>query len=175
MALKIFCIIILSVVLNASTLYASTAADIKKGNLLYSNKKYDEAIKVYDGALTENSENAILRFNKASALYRKENYNAAIESYNKALASGEARILPNSDYNIGNSQYRIGSAVAKTDVDKAKEAYETALEFYKRAIELKSNDRDAKYNYEFVDQKLMALKKEQEKEQRNKETKKQQN
>ena len=154
-----------------SLAYASTAADVKKGNLLYNNKKYDEAIKVYDTALEKKPEDNVLSFNKGDALYRKATYNAAIESYNKAIASGSPRILPSADYNIGNAQYRIGVEQVKTDRNRTKESYESALEFYKRAIDLNPGDRDAKYNYEFVDQKLMALKMEEEKEKKKAEKK----
>jgi len=98
---RILYAVILGVIFSPHMLYASTTSDVKKGNLLYNNKKYDEAVKVYDAALEKKSDNGMLRFNKACALYKKENYNGAIESYNKALASGQARIIPQADYNIG--------------------------------------------------------------------------
>ncbi|MCX5667295.1 MAG: tetratricopeptide repeat protein, partial [Candidatus Omnitrophica bacterium] len=58
-------------VLMAASAHASTALDVKKGNMLYNSKKYDEAIKVYDNALDRKSDNAMLRFNKGDALYKK--------------------------------------------------------------------------------------------------------
>ena len=166
-------VMILALILASNPLFASTAADVKKGNLLYNSKKYDEAIKVYDSAMEKRGDNGMLRFNKGNALYRKESFNAAVESFNKAIASGSQRILPDADYNIGNSYYRIGTAQAKTDYNKTKDAYETALQFYKRAMDLNPNDKNAKYNYEFVEQKLLSLKERSEKEKKKQENQEQ--
>ena len=46
--------------------YASSSGDVKKGNMLYNEKKYDEAIKVYDSALEKKPNDAMLRFNTVS-------------------------------------------------------------------------------------------------------------
>lgn len=170
---KILSVIILILILAASPLCASTAADVKRGNLLYNSKKYDEAIKAYDSALEKRGDNGMLRFNKGDALYRKESFNAAIESFNLCLASGSKRILPDVDYNIGNSYYRIGAAHAKTDYNKTKDAYETAMQFYKRAIDLNPDDKNAKYNYEFVEERLLSLKEKSEKEKKKQENQEQ--
>jgi tetratricopeptide (TPR) repeat protein len=106
----------------AGTSSASTTEDVKKGNLLYNEKKYSEAVKIYDRGLDSRPDDVMLRFNKGDALYKNGSYSAAIESYNKAIAQGKAWILADADYNIGNSNYKIGAQQAKSDMQKAKES-----------------------------------------------------
>ena len=110
--------VIIILMAAAGELFAATSADVKSGNLLYNNKKFDEAIKIYDTALEKKPDSGILRFNKADALYKKEDYSGAIGSFNKALASGDQGIRRSADYNIGNSYYRVGTEQIKTDFNK---------------------------------------------------------
>ena len=66
MKIKIFCVMILFGFLGTGILFASTASDVKKGNLLYNNKKYDEAIKIYDSVLEEMRKRPPLKISKAT-------------------------------------------------------------------------------------------------------------
>jgi Ca-activated chloride channel homolog len=137
--------------------FASSKEDVKKANVLYNKKKYQEARKAYEEAVSKSPDSARACFGLGDSLYRQSSYAAAIENYNKTIASGKDKFVQASDYNIGNAQYRLATA-ARTDFAKAKESLETALQFYKRAIDLDANDRDAKFNYEFVANKLKQLK-----------------
>ncbi len=137
---------------------ASVKEDVKKGNLVYNNAQYDEALKIYEDALVKDPDSQIVNFNIGDALYKKGSYENAISSFNKAIASGDPGIISGADYNIGNAQYKLGLSAESADIDKSKECYETALKYYKRSIDLDPDDKEAKFNYEFVDGKLKELK-----------------
>ncbi len=165
-----------------SDAFASTKGDVKKGNLLYNKKQYAEAAKLYEEALAKNPSAAIASFNAGLAKYRQAAYSGAIEKFNKTIAASRMPgMISASDYNIGNAYYRIGNASEAQDIKKAKESYETALKFYKRSMDLNPDDKDAKFNYEFVRKKIDALsekfqmkkdeKKDQKKQDQNKENK----
>src|SRR3989338_9175889 len=139
----------LSIFVDAA--FASVRGDVKKANLLYNDKKYDEAIKRYEAALNKNGGSGLVNFNLGGALYKKGLHNKSIDAFNKAIASGRSGLIAAADYNIGNSLYRIGSSKGSSD---ARGRYEAALQFYKRSIDLNPKDRDAKFNYEFVERKL---------------------
>lgn len=136
---------------------ATLKEDVKKGNILYNTKKYAEAAKLYEGALSKEAKNGIASFDLGAAKYKEESYLGAIEKFNAAIASGQPKLIQASDYNIGNAEYRIGNLKEKGSFDEAKERYGTALKFYKRAMDLNPYDKDAKFNYEFVEKKLNEL------------------
>lgn len=154
---RLFFMFFMILVLFAPRSSASTTEDVKRGNLLYNDNKYDEAQKAYEKALSKKEGSGIVNFNLGNTLYKKGFYDNSIASYNKALASGESRLIPQTDFNIGNAQYRIGGKKESTDISKTKELYETALKYYKRSIDLDPRDMDAKYNYELVEKKLESL------------------
>lgn len=162
--------------LYATSAFASLKEDVKKGNILYNNKKYTEARKVYEDAISKNPNSAIAAFNLGASLYGEGTHLKAIENFNTAIASGKERFVQASDYNIGNAYYRLGRAAEGSDIGKAKERYESAIKFYKRSMDLNPGDRDAKFNYEFVQNRLKQLKetkdKEKDKEDKNKDEKK---
>ena len=114
--------------------FASVKEDVKKGNLLYNSKKYSDAAKAYQEALSQDPASGIASLNLGAAKYKENGYSAAIERFNNAIASGDIDLIPASDYNIGNAQYRMGAALENSNVKKAGEYYETALKFYKRSI-----------------------------------------
>ncbi len=154
---------------------ASPKEDVKKGNLLYNDKKYDEAVRAYNEALSKRPDSGIANLNLGAALYKKGSYDRAIDSFNRTIASGGGRFVSIADYNIGNAQYKLGNLKEASDVKRAKELYEMALKFYKRSMELDPRDKDTKFNYEFVENRLKNLsqtqKKEEEKKDKNEEKK----
>ena len=160
--------------------FASVKDDVKNGNLLYNKNRYDDAAKLYEGAVAKDTSSGIAAFNLGLVKYRTKGYAAAIDKFDNAIASGSFRLVGAADYNIANAQYRMGVAAEEKDIKKAKDYYETALKFYKRAIDLDSDDKDAKFNYEFVEKKLNDLaekyqfKKDQEKQKQNKDQNKDQ-
>ncbi len=96
-----------------------------RGLELFSNQSYEQALEYFDKSLENNHSNATTagaRFWRAEALYRAEDYNAAIAGYDQFLQSPGATSLPEYNeayYNLGYSWFKLedysraGAAFAK--------------------------------------------------------------
>lgn len=135
----------------------SAAKAVRKGNRMYREKKYDEAIKDYNEARIAKPNSDIVNFDAGAALYKKGDYEKAVDSFTKALLTEDTAFESCANYNIGNSKYRQSELKENTDLKAAIALCRQSLDYYKRAIELNENDKDAKYNHEFVEKKLKAL------------------
>jgi len=135
----------------------SVANNIKEGNRLYHQGKFDKALKYYNKAQAEESNSAIVNFNIGAALYQKRDYRKAADAFTKALIAEDPLLEAKASYNMGNSKYRMGKLKVNMDLSNAVSLYRQALEYYKRAIELDPKNTDAKYNYEFVEKELKVL------------------
>jgi len=114
------------------------ASKTEKGNSLYQEERYDEAMKSFVDAQIESPEEPKLKYNLANTHYKMNNYEEAVKNYQDVAATAEdIQLEEKSLYNIGNALYRQGKL-------------EEAIEFYKKALELDPDDQDAKYNLEFV-------------------------
>lgn len=123
---------------------------VLEGNKLYAEEKYDEANNKYRDALLEDPESPIIHFNISDTQHKKGKYEEALENLNKALSPrlAEGR-TPGEDllirskihYNIGNTYYRMNK-------------YPEAIQSYQEALKLNPADEDAKYNLEYVRNKL---------------------
>jgi Ca-activated chloride channel family protein len=140
-----------------SPAFALTAKATKEGNNLYHQGKYDEAIKKYNEARDDSPDSDIINFNLGAALYKKGRYQEAVDAFTKALNTENKEIEQKAVYNMANSKYELGNSLVDTDSNSAVSLYRESLDYYKRAIELDKNDRDARYNYNFVEKKLKEL------------------
>ena len=140
-------------------LFASTAKIVREGNRLYEEGKYDEAVNKYNSAKAEAPDNAsgIINFNLGAALYKQGRYAEAVDAFTNALSEADKKLEAKAVYNTANSKYRLGSSLANTDMESAAALYRESLDYYKRAIELDEENKDAKYNHDFVEKKLKAL------------------
>ncbi len=169
--------IIQALSVNASA--ASVIKDVDEGNLLYNDKKYEDAIEKYRRALEARPDSNVIFFNLGNGYYKKGNYKNATESFDKVLSSESKEptqdIEAKTNYNIGNSIYRKGENLELMKPEKALSFYSRTLECYKRAMDLDPEDEDAKFNYEFVAKKMQSLsnKMKQEKKEEKKEKQKQ--
>ena len=68
-----------------SLAYASTAADVKKGNLLYNNKKYEEAIKPLKIAMSLSKDFYPPRVSLGFCYFKMKRYDDAATMFKKAL------------------------------------------------------------------------------------------
>jgi len=133
-------ILILTVIFAGSAL-AGGRPKVKEGNKYYAQGKFDQALNKYQDALIDNPESPEIHFNIGDALYKKKKYEEALKSYQKALATEDALLQSKAYYNIGNTLYRLGRLPE-------------SILAYKKALEINPNDMDAKYNLEFVRNKL---------------------
>jgi len=118
--------------------------DIKNGNELYRQQKYEPAVQAYDQALAKDPENKIAIFNKASTTYRLSKYSEAIKLFDDLIAKKtEAGEKAKAYYNKGailSSQKRL----------------EESIEAYKNALRQNPEDKDARENLQKA---LLELKK----------------
>lgn len=142
---------------SASAFAESSVNAVKNANKLYKSKKYDNALKEYNKALTKSPDSAIINFNIGAAQYKKGDYEKALNSFTKALTSENRKLEAKANYNIGNCKYKQAALKENTDLASAVSLLRDSLDYYKRAIELDEESKDAKFNHEFVEKKLKVL------------------
>jgi tetratricopeptide (TPR) repeat protein len=149
--------------------------EVKNGNLLYNEGKYEEALEKYRDAFQDSPDSDIVNFNLGDAFYKTQSYKEAIGHFEKALVSEDESLEQASSYNIGGAKYKYGIGKEDTDLEGAIGLLEESLRHYENAMRLDADDEDAKYNYEFVKKELERLKeklKNQEQQQEDQEQKK---
>ena len=110
----------------------------KKGNDLYTQKKYQSALEAYRKAQVKEPEDPVIRYNLATTLYQVDEYNQAAKDLETAIQqSKDPEVKSKAYYNYGNAQYRLGN-------------FEKAIEAYKKSLEVNPKDVDSKYNLEFL-------------------------
>jgi len=174
---RILCIIIFVAALffvRPFALAASIVKDVKEGNRLYEDEKYDEAISKYNEARTESPDSDIVNFNVGTTLYKQGDYPKAVDSLIKSLVTKDSQLESMANYNIGNSIVRQGLIKENTDSSGALNLYKKALSYYKRAVDLDEKDEDAKFNYEFVEKKIKELMQQQQQQQKQEQQQQQQ-
>jgi Ca-activated chloride channel family protein len=114
---------------------------VKQGNRLYKEQKYDAAKNQYQDALLEDPNSPVVQFNMGDVTYQTKDYQKAMESFHKTLNVKDAAMQSMAYYNVGNSLYRL---------NKLPES----IQAYQEALKLNPDDQDAKYNLEYVRNKL---------------------
>lgn len=124
---------------------------------LYHEGKYEEALRIYQNALTKSLDSAILNYNLGTAFYKMGDYLQAMECFSKAFTAEAPDLEDKTNYNIGNCKYRLGEQIQTSNPSKAIELYREAMDYYQRAIEWNDQDEDAIYNHRWVEKKLRDL------------------
>lgn len=158
---KIFIIILLNILILSYS-YTVSSADsaasiVQEGNKLYSNGKYDQALKNYNNAQVSLPDSDIINFNMGAAYYKKGDYQKAVDAFTRALTTDNQKLEADASYNIGNSTYKQGKLKENTDLSKAIDYYKQSLDYYKRAVELDESNKKARYNHELVEKQLKML------------------
>jgi len=144
----IFLIALFIYALGDAAYGASLYDTVKKGNRLYQDGKFDEALKTYVDGQIEHADDLALKYNIAASHYKTKNYDEAVKGYLDIAASAkDAGLQEKSLYNCGNALYQQGKL-------------EESIEYYKKALGLNHDDQDAKHNLEFVQEELKKRKSE---------------
>ena len=138
---KYICLLVFSLITPTFLLAQTSRKRVAEGNALYHEEKYDAASDKYQDAILSDPGSPLIQFNMGDALYKKNDYEKALESYQKSLDSDDALFQSKSYYNIGNTLYRL---------NKLPES----ILAYEQALKLNPDDEEAKYNLEFVRNKM---------------------
>ena len=160
--MKKLAVIMLETILFAGSFYVLCFAQdnvsiVHKGNLLYQDKKYDAALKLYNEAQIKSPDSLEIDYNIGVAQFKKGDYNLAVSSFEKATMSADKILESKVNFNIGNSKYKLGKLKENTDLSETINLLRQALDYYKRTIELNVKDQDARINHELVEKELKIL------------------
>lgn len=126
--------LIILILIFPTSIFASSA---KKGESLFQQKKYNEALKELVDAQVENPNSLQLKYNTAEAYYKTNQFEEAEKLFQSVAETADKTLAEKAFYNLGNTAYRQGKL-------------EPALEYFQKASELDPKDEDAKFNLEFV-------------------------
>ena len=140
----------------------SLHSQVVEGNRLFSEGKFSEAVESYGQALVDHPDSPLLNFNMGTAHYKAGKYTQALSSFSRVQAGSEnsdkdSERTARTAYNMGNAEYKLGAQAEEQNPQAALAAYTNALASYRRALGADPTDQDAKFNYEFVTQRIEAL------------------
>ena len=135
---------------------------VVEGNRLFAEGNFSDAVESYGRALVDHPDSPVLNFNMGTAHYKAGKYTQALSSFSRVQTGSEdsdkdAVQTARTAYNMGNTQYKMGSQAEEQNPQAALAAYTNALASYRRALGADPTDQDAKFNYEFVTQRIEAL------------------
>jgi len=120
----------------------SLDSSIQAGISDYRQQNFEQAELNFSKAQKQEPDNPELNYNLANSRYKNGKYQEALKSYTQATASKTPPDLKeNSLYNSGNALFRLGKL-------------EESIAAYKKVLEMNPKDMDAKFNLEFVREKL---------------------
>ncbi|HEX6938303.1 MAG TPA: VWA domain-containing protein [Longimicrobiales bacterium] len=122
--------------------------DLERGNRLYREGKYAEAVEAYREALADGEDSPALHYNLGTALLRLGRYEEAERHLREALASIDPDTRERTYYNLGNRFLEAGRA--SPDPEARARLLDAAVEAYKRALRIQPGDVDAKWNLEMA-------------------------
>jgi len=105
---------------------------------------YEKALQGLVDLQIEHPEDPVLALHIGSVHYKMRNYKDAEKAFSQAAMNGNRQTREKAFYNLGNTAFRQGKL-------------EQAVEWYKKSLELDPNDKDAKFNLEFVRDKIRRM------------------
>ena len=150
-------VLMLAFLVGSNNAYASP----QSAEEAYNKKDYTMATEEYRAAVKEDPENAQLQFNHGAAAYKDKKYDEAMRAFQAVLNDKEISLQNQAYYNTGNTLYRKGQGTEKSNPKETIKRWEESIQAYEGALKLDQDDKDARFNQEFVKKKLEELKKKQ--------------
>ena len=108
-----------------------------KGLEYYQNQEYEEAKNYYENIIIKSGENVEAHFGSGASSYQKGDWELAKESFQETLKSADKNLRSKAFYNLGNTFYKNNKT-------------EEAISLYRKALEINPNDKEARFNYEYL-------------------------
>jgi len=122
--------------------------DLERGNRLYRQGRYAEAVEAYRAALRDGNESPTLHYNLGTALLRLGKLDEAEQHLRAALASIDPEQRERTLYNLGNRYLEEGLGAG--DPEQRRRLLDAAVDAYRDALRLDPGDLDAKWNLELA-------------------------
>ena len=132
---------------------------------LLSPMRSESADRATDPGTLRGARAPVLEYNEGTSAYRAGQFSQASQSFEQSIktapASDAKRLADQEDayYNLGNSLYRAGQPFEKSAPQQAIQKWTEAVKAYDTALQLRADDADSKYNRDFVNRKIDALRK----------------
>lgn len=140
---------------------ADTAAEAKYH---YEKGRYRAAAEQYQKLLTKKPNDPRLQYNFGAANFQMGKYEEAARAFNAATAAPEdLKLQQSAYYNAGNALYRAGETAAQPQ--EKKESWFASTNSYAMALRMNPEDKDAKFNLDFVTKKIKELEQQQQQQQ----------
>lgn len=147
----------------AVLLLAGTTAMASPGSArrAYDKGEFNTALEEYRRLHEKNPDDPRLAFNAGAAAYQAGNFGEAAKLFAEAQRTSDLNLMQQGYYNSGNALFREGEKILDPQsMDAVIDLWQQAVQSYKSALDLKGGDEMAAHNKAFVEEKLMALKKE---------------
>lgn len=122
--------------------------DLEKGNRLYRQGRYAEAVEAYRAALESGNDSPALHYNLGTALLRLGQHQEAEEHLRAALSTIDPDERERTLFNLGSRFLDAGRNAA--DPGARDQMLSAAAESYRDALRLNPEDDDAKWNLELT-------------------------
>ncbi|MEX1183534.1 MAG: VWA domain-containing protein [Gemmatimonadota bacterium] len=122
--------------------------DVERGNRLYREGRYEEAVAAYQRAVDSGDASPQVHYNLGTALLALGRYADAEQHFQNALSGVEPELRQRTFYNLGNRF--LNEARADADVERQGELLDAAIEAYRRSLRIAPSDADAKWNLELA-------------------------
>jgi Ca-activated chloride channel family protein len=122
--------------------------DLEKGNRLYREGKYEEAVAAYQRVVESGKASPQVHYNLGTALLALGRYDEADVQFQSALQGVDPELRERTFYNLGNRFLQDGRAQA--DLQQQGALLDAAIEAYRRTLRIDPEDVDAKWNLEMA-------------------------
>jgi Ca-activated chloride channel homolog len=122
--------------------------DLERGNRLYREGRYAEAVEAYQRVLESGRTTPEVHYNLGTALLALGRYQEAERELGAALQGVDPRLRQHTFYNLGNRFLAEGRA--ESDPTRQGGLLDAAIEAYRRALRVAPDDTDAKWNLELA-------------------------
>ncbi len=129
------------------SLSAAGIGDVERGNRLFRQGRYAEAVEAYQSALSAGTNSPELRYNLGTAYLRLGRYDEAEENFRAALDAVDPSLRQRTYYNLGS---RFLEAARSGNSGEAGALLGAAVDAYQRALRLQPGDDQAKWNLELA-------------------------